>query len=195
MPSRRLLEAVAVCCELTGTDLSTGAARALTADLSQYPEDQVLGALQRCRRELRSRLTLADILSRLDDGRPAPEEAWSMVPRAEDASCFWTSEMREAFFVAYPLVKEGELVQARMAFLEAYRGKVQLARDASLPVKWEFSPGHSKDGRELALLDAVEKGRLSVTDAANLLPNHREDVVLTARLLALAKRALPALPR
>jgi hypothetical protein len=94
--------------------------------------------------------------------------------------------MREAYGLASGLVKSGDTVQARMAFLESYRGKVQLARDGRIPVQWEFSPGHDKDGRELALLDAVQKGRLGLERARTMLPYHRDDLQLEARLLAAA---------
>ena len=50
---------------------------------------------------------------------------------------------------------------------------------------WTVSPGTDKDGRELAILDAVEKGRISVDYARKVLPYHRDDEALSARLLAL----------
>jgi hypothetical protein len=184
-PSRTLLQALAVAVELTGTQLSEVAARIMAQDLARYPEAQVLEALDRCRRELKGRLTIADVVSRLGDGRPGPEEAWSMLPMTEDATVVWTDEMREAFGVAYPLIKAGDLIPARMAFLEKYRQEVQYARDRKRPVEWGVSLGHDKDGRELVILDSVQKGRLTVEHAKTLLPYHREDEGLNARLLAL----------
>lgn len=191
--SPRLIQALTVTLEVTNTDLSDGAIKVMLADLVNYPEPQVLGALKRCTREVKGRLTLADVLQRIEDGRPGPEEAWSMIPKDEGSSVFWTDEMREAFGVAAPLIKSGDNVQARMAFLERYRNLVQLARDGRYPVKWTFSPGIDKDGRELAVLDAVQKGRVGVDAARVLLPYHREDVGLEARLLAAAggRQALP----
>ena len=107
-----------------------------------------------------------------------------MVPKDEAASAYWTTEMREAFGAAAALIDGGDKVQARMAFLERYRSLVQVARDAGAPVRWEFSPGTDKDGRELVVLDAVQKGRLGVEHAKVLLPYHREDIGIEARLLA-----------
>ena len=187
-PTERLIQALTVVVELTGTDLSQMAARVMANDLAQFPEDQVLGALNRCRLELKGRLTIADVLQRLEDGRPAPEEAWSLIPRDEASSAMWTAEMREAFGVAYPLLGDN-LVQARMAFIERYKLAVQKAREAARPVEWEFSPGTDKAGRELVLLDAAEKGRISASGAAALLPYHREDEGLSARLLAITNKS------
>jgi hypothetical protein len=173
MASKALLQAIAVCAELTRTQLSEAAVRVLVDDLSRYPEAQVLHALSRCRRELRSGLTLADILARLDDGRPGPEEAWAMIPRDEATSVVWTEEMSQAWGVAQPLLAEGDQVAARMAFLEHYRGIVQAARDRGQPPRWTPSLGHDPAGREEVLVRAVELGRLSAAHVAGLLP-HRD---------------------
>ena len=92
-PSSKLIEAVAVALELTGTVLSEAAVRVMADDLSRYPEYQVLVALTRCRRECKGRMTISDVLSRLDDGRPGVEEAWAMAPKGESDTCVWTDEM------------------------------------------------------------------------------------------------------
>jgi hypothetical protein len=192
--SAKLLQAIAVAQEVTGTPVSSDAAlEVMVRDLSAFPEPQVLASLRRCMREVKGKLTLADIVSRLDDGRPTPEVAWSMVPKDEAASVCWTLEMRDAYKVAYPLVASGELVQARMAFLEAYRSEVQRARDARHPAEWQLSLGTDKDARELVVLDAAEKGRISVEAAKRVLPHHREDEGISGRLLAIAGRALKQL--
>ena len=70
-----LLQAIAVTAELTATELSKDAARALADDLDGYPVHAVLNALRACRRELTGRLTLAAVIQRIEDGRPGPEEA------------------------------------------------------------------------------------------------------------------------
>lgn len=167
--SKQFLQALAVTVELTGTDLSPAAAKVMADDLAQYPEAQVLPALMRCRRELKGRLTIADVLARLDDGRPGPEEAWAMLPKDEHASAFWTDEIREAAAVCHSLIREGETVQARMAFLEKYRTLVQRSRDERIPVKWTFTPGLDRNGREAAILEAAQRGRISAQSAAALL--------------------------
>jgi hypothetical protein len=150
MPSAALLEAVAVTAELCGRVFSEPAARVFVADLGGYPEASVMKALSRCRREVRGALTVADVVSRLDDGRPGPEEAWSMLPRTEAQTVVWTDEM---------------------AFKEAYQRLVSEARDAGKPVNWSASLGHDKLGREAALLDAVRMGRLELERARDYAPS------------------------
>lgn len=169
----KVIEAIAVTAELTGTTLSEAAARVFANDLGRYPLDQVLGALDRCRKELRGRLTLADVILRLEDGRPGAEEAWSMLPRDEASSVVWTKEMQAAWGVASSLMGDDD-VAARMAFLEHYRKHVQLARDAGTPVEWQVSLGHDVQGREVVINEAVAKGRLTADHARILLPHHGE---------------------
>lgn len=170
MASEELIKAVMVTAELMGTVLSADGARVMCDDLDAYPEPQVTGALTRCRREVRGRLTLADIIARLDDGRPGPDEAWAMIPRSESETVVWTGEMAQALSVAQPLLDAGDQVAARMAFREAYARLVTQARADRLPVRWMPSLGHDRDGREQKLREAVHLGRLHADAVAKLLP-------------------------
>lgn len=166
-----LLQALAVTFEATGTDMSEAAIRILVADLAPYPQDQILASLTRCRKEIRGRLTLSDIISRIDDGRPGPEEAWAMIPRDEYASVVWTNEMAEAWGSAYPLLKVDDVVPARMAFLERYRTIVQKNRDFGVPYQWIPSLGTDPHGRVTALEEAERLQRLPAGTALKMLPH------------------------
>lgn len=167
LPSLLVLEALAVTAEITGTQLSPGATRVFASDIARYPERQILVALERCRREVRGRLTVADVLGRLDDGRPGPDEAYAMLPHGEGDTVVWTEEMVAAWAIA----REAEdRVGARLAFLAAYRTEVQRARDAARPVKWSVSMGSDPTSRAHALEDAVRRGRISPPHAESLLP-------------------------
>lgn len=170
MPSIELLQAVAVTAELCGRTFSEGAARMFVADLSAFSEEAVLKALGRCRREVKGMLTIQDVVSRIDDGRPGPEEAWAQMPFDESQSVVWTDEMAQAFGVALPLLEEGEKVAARMAFKEAYLRLIGEARDAGKPVNWTPSLGYDVRGRDAVVADAVAKGRLSYSYAQTVCP-------------------------
>lgn len=185
-PTENLLKAIAVTAELTDTDLSESAAMVMAQDLAVYPENQVLGALVKCRRELKGKLRISDVLDRLDDGRPEANEAWAMIPKSESASVVWTREMAESFGVAFPLIQDGDHVAARMAFIESYKSKCADARNNGIPVKWEPSLGHDINGREHVLLEAVQKGLLAQDHVAKLLPYH-EQTEFTNKLLNLKK--------
>lgn len=192
-PTSKLYEAVAVTLELTGTALSEVAARIMAEDLARYPEAQVMGALTRCRRELKGRLTIADVISRLDDGRPGVEEAWAMLPKDEQTTAVWTVEMSQANAVVHDLLDRGDEVAARMAFKEAYSKACQLARDRGEPVSWSATLGWDKGGRESVLKAAVVAGRLSREQISIYLPPAEAQPLLVSdavqgRVKALADR-------
>lgn len=181
-----LVKAIVVTAELTGTDLSVSAAKVMAEDLSEFPLHQVMGALKKCRRGLSGKLTVEAVISRLDDGRPGPEEAWAMIPRDESSSVVWTEEMAQAFGIANPLICEGDTIQARMAFIEAYKRLCDEAREQKIPVRWTPSLGHDKRGRESVLMDAVRKNRLTAKHALGLLP-HIDGSDAKENLLAITK--------
>ena len=170
MSSSDIFKAVAVTAELCGRTFSEAAAAVFVSDLEAYPDAQVLKALTRCRKEVRGMLTVQDVVSRLDDGRPGVEEAWAMLPHAESQSAVWTDEMAEAFGVAGPLINAGAMVEARMAFKEAYHRLVCQARDAGRAVEWRVTLGHDLSGREGPLLAAVAVGRLTLDRARQFVP-------------------------
>jgi len=170
MPSIELVQAVAVTAELCGRTFTEAAARVFVDDLQGFPEPAVIKALARCRREVRGLLTIQDVVSRIDDGRPGVEEAWAMMPFEESQSVVWTDEMANAFGVARGLLADGDRVAARMAFKETYTRLVGEARDAGRPVTWSPSLGYDKSGQEAVLAEAVAKGRLSYAHAQELSP-------------------------
>lgn len=170
--SETLIKAVIATAQIMGTDLPEDAARMFCHDLSSYHEPAVLQALTRCRREVKSKLTLADVISRIDDGRPGPNEAWSMLPRgpcAELTTVVWTEEMAKASAAASRIYDDE--VAARMAFLETYQREVTKARNEGKEVKWLVSLGQEESMREFPIRQAVEEGKISVDHALKLLPN------------------------
>lgn len=194
MQSSKVLEAIAVTAELCGRTFTPAAARVFAADLSGFPDDAVLAALTRCRKEVRGILTVQDVVSRIDDGRPGVEQAWSMIPHDELTSVVWTEEMAQAFGAAMPLLEEGDRVGARMAFKETYAKLVADARDRSEPPKWTPSLGTDVSGRQLALIEAVRHNRLALTHVLSLLeayPDVQQGLLLS---LGVDKHPLLAAP-
>lgn len=170
MPSSAVIEAIAVTAELCGRTFSPAAAAVFAGDLDGFNEQAVLAALTRCRKEVRGMMTLQDVISRIDDGRPGVEQAWAMLPHDENASTVWTDEMAQAWGVAMPLLNDGDRVGARMAFKEAYTKLIAEARDQKLPAKWTASFGRDVGGRQAALIEAVRHRRLPLGHAVQLLP-------------------------
>jgi hypothetical protein len=165
-----LADALAATAELCGRPLSAAAVGMLVNDLRLFDEAQILGALARCRMELRGPLQASEIIARIEDGRPSAEEAWAMLPRSEQASVVWTEEMAQAWGVAQPLLNAGDRM-ARTAFEDAYAKAVLVARIEQRPVRWTPSLGSDAGGRERALREAVDKRRLTAAHAEQLLPD------------------------
>lgn len=171
MASVELIQAVAVTAELCGRTFTPEAARMFVSDLEGFDEAAIMVALRRCRREIRGVLTVQDVVSRVDDGRPGVEEAWAMLPKDEAVSAVWTDEMSAAFGAAAPLLEIGDKVGARMAFKETYCARVNAARDNRQAPNWTVTLGHDPKGREVALAQAVQMNRLSLEQARLYLPN------------------------
>ena len=167
-PSKTLIQAVAVTVELTGTELSPAAADVMCQELADYPESQVINALIRCRRELKGRMSIADVISRLDDGRLGADEAWALVPKSESETVVWTDEISQAFFVARSAPDD---YSARLAFRQCYERLVFEARRDKKPVVWNVSLGFDKEGREPVIRRAMEQGRIGAAQALTLLPH------------------------
>lgn len=181
-----LLSALSVTAEVMGATMSDAAARVMASDLADYPLPAVLAALHRVRRECKYRMTLAEIVERIDDGRPGPEEAWSMVPTSERQTAVLTDEI--AACIPTALLERGEMVAARMAFVEAYRRSVAEARAAKAPVRWFASLGHDVAGREKPLRDAERMGRLTTAAVQTLLPGPSEAPRLPSAVTLAIKR-------
>lgn len=111
--------------------------------------------------------TPADIIGKIvgaaaNDGRPGPDEAWSIALRGADEfdTVVWTAEMAQAWAACKPVFDEGDKIGARMAFREAYARLVEQARRERRPVAWEASLGFDPQRREVAVMTAIEAGRL-----------------------------------
>lgn len=168
---RRAMAAMAA---LYSKTLTVDAVEMLLGDLGVYPPVQILASLSRCRQELRSFPSVAEIISRLPEragGHPGAEEAWAMIPLTEGQSVVWTEEMADAYGVAQPLLDRDEIA-ARMAFKERYTALLGQARAEQRPPKWTASLGHDQTQREICLREAVRKGRITEGHAQELLPHY-----------------------
>ena len=166
----KITDLLSATAEVLGQEVSPAALLLMTDDLEMYGASVVAEALRRVRRECR-RFALADVIERIDDGRLGVEEAWAMMPKSEHDSVVWTAEMRDAYFVASPLLAAGDKIGARMAFKEKYSQLLTTARAGMSPVKWEASMGHDPAERETVLIDAIAKNRLTGDAAQKLLPS------------------------
>lgn len=174
-----LISAITATAEVMGTELKPTSLMLMADDLSEYPLNDVLNAIKRCRKELSGRLTLAAIIERIQssDGMPGAEEAWAIVSRPESETFVMTEQMADAMGLARPLL-EFDRIAARMAFKDAYARIVQDARDKGLKPNWFVSIGHDKQGRAGPIAEAIRHGKLGVDHAISLMgPDERAEVL------------------
>jgi hypothetical protein len=138
--------------------------------LEPYHSQAVLNALDLCVEEIKGVIAIRDIIQRIkiEDGRPGPEEAWSMVPKSDNETVVWSEEMSSAWGIARSLLPDK--VAARMAFIESYRSHVHMARKEHRKVKWSPSIGEDPNQRDRVIAQAVIKGRLSAKFAKKICP-------------------------
>ncbi len=158
-----LVKGLMATAEVIGDQLRPTAAAYMVQDLSCYSMAVLERALAGCRRELKGRLSLAAVLERIDDGHPAPNEAWAVAIQAADErnTVVWTALTQQAWNTALPLVQAGDKIAARPAFLETYARLLKDARAARLPASYTPSLGFDLTSRNAALTDAVSKGLLA----------------------------------
>lgn len=170
-------KALAVTAEICGTELSETAVHVMLKRLNTYTFEQVHNALKKCMDELTGRLTLAHIKQRIDDGRPSPEIAWSQVPKSEYESKVLTSEQKMALCFVSDMIDNGELIPARMAFIEKYKSLVAESRANDIPVNYELEMGFGKQGRYDAAKIGIDCGQLDRTEAVRLLPEFKDEIL------------------
>lgn len=166
----QLIDALCLTAEAMGNVITPTAAAMMADDLESY-ELNILGrALRACRREVKGRLTVADIIQRCEseDGRPGKDEAWSIALDASDefGTAVMTYEIQQAMASSNILLDEGDMIGARMAFISTYDRLVREARQDARPVEWIVSLGHAPERREQAIQKAVQLGRLTNDRAA-----------------------------
>lgn len=164
MADIEIIKALAIAAELCGTQLSVEAAKVFAMKLETFPKGAVLKAIDRAMEECKGRLTLADVISRIEDGRPSADEAWGMIPKSEHDTSVCTPEMLRAMSGISDMI-ENDPIPARMAFKAAYEREVRAARSESKPLVWHISIGWSASGRDGPVLDALSKGRITQQEA------------------------------
>lgn len=154
-----LAAAIIATAEAMGQEMNPGTAAIMAEDLSAYPVPVVRAALKACRLEVKGKLTMADILQRVQaaDGRPGKDEAWSIALMAGDEieTVVMTADVQQALSAAAPILKLGDKVGARMAFMSAYERLVTTARAEAAPVTWSVSLGFDPTRRVTAIESAV----------------------------------------
>ncbi len=165
----QLIDALCLTAEAMGNVITPSAAMMMADDLSDYSLPELGRALRACRREVKGRLTVSDIIQRCqaEDGRPGKDEAWSIGLESSDeyGTAIMTWEIQQAMIPAKVILDEGDQVGARMAFMSAYERLVREGRQINRPIEVIVSLGFDKERRATAIQQAVQLGRLPQIEA------------------------------
>lgn len=176
MLSKKTIQTIATRWEMHGgASPSEAVLDMIIETLEPYGDAAIMASLEACSREVKGRLTPADIISRIPSQRPSANEAWAMIPRSEDQTTVWTDEMRVAYGVAHPIMSDP--IAARMAFIEAYNREVSKTSHVVRPT-WSVSYGTDIEGRRDAVLNALNVGRLTQHEAQKYLNTGTTDMKL-----------------
>lgn len=146
------------------------------ATLEPYPVDAVAAALAQHIAECRYAPVPADVTSRLpapSDVRLGADEAWAVALPARDEreTVVWTPEIAQAWVISKKVFDiDGDEIGARMAFRDAYTRICGAIRGGKIPSNWIVSQGFDLARREEVVTQAVQDGRLSISDARFVVP-------------------------
>lgn len=173
--------------EVLGQSVTPTAINFMVNDLDNYSVDKINIALTACRREVKGRFNLAEIIGRIDtdDGRLLPNEAWAIACHIEDESesAAVTPEILTALSVSNECQDK---IAGRMAFIDCYTRLCKASRDKGEPAQWFMTLGTDRSKYEQAVQSAVDNNRISHQVAGNLLPDLRSEPQLD-NLLTSAK--------
>jgi len=177
---QQITAAIATAAEVVGTELTTGALKAMVRVLSRYDFRAVMQAVESAMLECKYKITLADIIERIPDDRPRPSEAWAMVPKSESESAVLPDEAVRALGVANPIIHAGDMIAARRAFVESYERFCAESKRAGEPVRWRLAAGWDAKQRDDAVIAAAREGKLGYKQTAQLLPHLDKDEIVAA---------------
>jgi len=173
--------ALAATAQAMGQQITPEAARLIADDLSDYTPQRISEALKRLRRK-GGRFSVAGILEYIDatDGRPSADKAWAIFPKDEADSAVISQEMAGAWSVASDQYFAGDLIGAQIAFKREYAALIERARDDGKSASWFPSLGHEPSRRADAIAEAVELGRLPMTQAVMLMHDQPKSISMIA---------------
>ena len=156
-----IIKMLAATFAVIGQEASDIQIQTVASDLQTYSLPAIAEALTRCRKELRGKMALVDILQRITGEHPGNEEAWGIMHKAhnnETVSLCATQPMLTAYGACVGL----DDIAARMTFKEVYQREVSIARAQGELPHWFASYGTDPTDR-----DRVQKEAASL----NLLVN------------------------
>ncbi len=147
------------------------------AHFEPYPLEMVKTALHRCSADGVYKPSPASVMKFLPDlfGHPGPEEAFNCIPKSESEAGFVTDQMMMAYAAAEDSINRGDMVAARLAFIETYQQAVNAAKAQNQPARFWYSDSQAGtreqrlETKAKHLIEAGQKQWISKQSALNSL--------------------------
>ena len=109
--------------------------------LSDHSIQTVTKALDTYARSCSEAPTPHDILSVINEGLgyPSPEEAWNRLPKSENDGGYVNQQMMDGMGACSDSLDRGDMISARMAFLESYKKSVDTAKLEGKPAEYFYT--------------------------------------------------------
>ncbi len=174
----QVIEMLAIQYEMNEQTVSERVITYMVKQLKPYGFDRVMKALDKVGKESSFKINLAEIIKRIDDGRPSVQIAWAQCPKNEIDSAVLTEEQNNALCSVSHLLFIGDPIPARTAFIEKYNELIEIARANATPVKYVLGRGTDNQGRIDAVKAAVEDGRILKSQACFMLQHTIDDEIM-----------------
>ena len=106
---------------------------------------------------------------------PTADETWARIPKSESDAVVDTTEALMALAAAAPMIDDGDMIGARMAFKGAYDAAVLASKNAGRFPRYQISQGWDKSTTEPAVEKALALGQISKEVALAYLPQAAAD--------------------
>lgn len=175
---QKIIDMLIIQAEMKEQSMSDAVISYLVTELEPYGFEPVITALRKLGKESVFKINLAEIIKRIDDGRPSAQVAWSEYPMNEEDSALLTEEQQKAFCSVSHLLYVNDPIPARMAFIKKYNQLIEESRASAVPVKYVLSNGSYKQGRIDAVKIGVQEGKLLKARACWLLQHTIDDEIV-----------------
>lgn len=173
----KIAELIDATAEILGSQIKPQIIKIMCDDLADYEFNEIQAALTACRREVKGRLSLKDIIDRLPkkgDELPSADEMWGAIYDfcTDERKTFILPEMAFKALEStnggiWELIQDGDKTGARMAFKAAYE---RLSQGFNGKVQYSVRLGTDTDERKTAIQAAYKQGLIDKSQALQYLP-------------------------
>ena len=181
----KIADLIEITAEISGNPFKPQVIALMVEDLAEWDFNEIQAALNACRREVKGRLSLKDIIDRLPkkgDELPTADEMWGAIYDfcTDERKTFVLPDMAFKALEStnggiWELIQDGDKTGARMAFKGAYE---RLSQGFNGKVQYSVRLGTDRQERETAIQAAYKQGLIDKSQIFQYLPDFDDDEIL-----------------